>query len=74
MFSLFFGLNALCSMSGAYTATKIAERFGDKKAITLSIYGCILAASGLLTIANQHYLFSWHCFHSVSAAATPESM
>lgn len=31
MFSLFFGLNALCSMRGAYTATKIAKRFGDKK-------------------------------------------
>jgi DHA1 family bicyclomycin/chloramphenicol resistance-like MFS transporter len=57
MFSLFFGLNALCSMSGAYMATKIAKRFGDKNAITLSIYGCILAASGLLIMADQHYLF-----------------
>lgn len=57
VFSLFFGLNAVCSMAGAYMATKIAKRFGDKKAITLSIYGCILAAAGLLIMANQHYLF-----------------
>ncbi|WP_321390527.1 multidrug effflux MFS transporter [uncultured Desulfuromusa sp.] len=56
MFSLFFGLNALSSMSGAYMATKIATRFGDKKAITLTICGCILAATGLL-LATQHYLF-----------------
>ena len=57
MFSLLFALNALSSMSGAYAATSIAKRFGDKKAITLSICGCLSAAMGLVVLATQHYLF-----------------
>ncbi|WP_092346253.1 multidrug effflux MFS transporter [Desulfuromusa kysingii] len=57
LFGLFFGLNALSSMFGAYMATRIARRVGSKGAITWSICGCILAGSGLLLLAAQHYLF-----------------
>ncbi len=57
MFSLFFGLNALCSMAGAYSATAVTKRFGDKRSITLAISGCLLAAAGLLLLAGRHYLF-----------------
>ena len=56
MFSLFFGLNALCSMAGAYLATRISRRIG-KRAITRSICGCLLASLGLILLAGQHYLF-----------------
>ncbi|PLX99475.1 MAG: multidrug transporter [Desulfuromonas sp.] len=57
MFSLFFGINALSSMAGAYAATAITRRIGDKPAITLSIAGCILAAAGVALLAAQHYIF-----------------
>lgn len=56
-FSLLFGLNALVSMAGAFSSSRLTRRFDDKTIITIAIIGCIAAGTGLALTADKHYLY-----------------
>ncbi len=56
-FSLLFGLNALVSMAGAFTSSKLIKHFEDKTILTIAIFGCIVGGAGLCLFSRQHYLF-----------------
>jgi len=67
MFSLFFGINAVASMTGAYAASRVAKKFDEKLVITISVISCIFAGVCILAFAGIHYLFllvfmSWFSF------------
>lgn len=57
MFSLFFGVNALSFMAGSYSSARIVKFLSDKKMITFSVMGCILAGAGLAAFSGIHYLY-----------------
>ncbi len=56
-FSLLFGLNALVSMTGAFTSSKLIRKYDDKAILTFAIFGCIVGGAGLCLFSRQHYLF-----------------
>ncbi|XOB66098.1 multidrug effflux MFS transporter [Deferribacteres bacterium DY0037] len=56
-FGLLFGLNALCSMAGAYSSPRIVKKLSDKRTITFSIIGCMIGGIGVILFAGLHYLF-----------------
>jgi DHA1 family bicyclomycin/chloramphenicol resistance-like MFS transporter len=57
MFSLFFAVNAVSAMTGAYLSPKISKKLGNSKTITLIIAGCIASGAGIFLFADKHYMF-----------------
>lgn len=57
LFSLFFGLNALSSMAGAYSSSHLVRMVDDKKLITISVIGAIIGGAGVLALGREHYLY-----------------
>nr|WP_320051295.1 multidrug effflux MFS transporter [uncultured Desulfuromonas sp.] len=68
MFSLLFGLNALCSMCGAFASSYVVKRISDKTVITLSICGCLIGGIGVTLLGASHFLyfFAFMAFFSFS--------
>jgi len=57
MFSLLFAINALSSMCGAYASSWLVRKYNDKKLITLSIIGTMIAGLGVFALAREHFLY-----------------
>jgi len=55
-FGLLFGLNALMSMAGAFTCTRVIRYFSDAVLLSICLVGCTLAGGGILTAGGWHYL------------------
>jgi len=55
-FGLLFAINASMSMLGAFLCTRFIKRFSDAAILTVSILGCVAAATGILIFGSVHYL------------------
>jgi DHA1 family bicyclomycin/chloramphenicol resistance-like MFS transporter len=55
-FSLLFGLNALMSMSGAFTCTRLTRYLPDAALITLCLAGCLTGGLGILFFGHYHFM------------------
>ena len=55
-FSLLFGLNALMSMIGAFTCTRLTRYVSDIKLLTACFIGCLLGGIGILSFGHLHYM------------------
>lgn len=57
MFSMFFGLNAMVSMLGAFTCTRLTRYVSDVRLITASLFGYAACGLGMLLLGSVHYLY-----------------
>ncbi len=55
-FSLLFGLNALMSMSGAYTCTRLIRFLPDVRLLTFCLMGCVTGGLGILFFGHLHFM------------------
>lgn len=55
-FGLLFGINALMSMAGAFTCTRVIRYFSDSVLLSVCLVGCTLAGGGILMAGHWHYL------------------
>ena len=55
-FGLLFGINALMSMAGAFTCTRVIRYFSDSVLLSVCLIGCTLAGGGILMAGRWHYL------------------
>lgn len=56
-FSLLFGANALMSMVGAYTCTRLTRYVSDERLIRFCLMGCVAGGAILFLLGNRHFLF-----------------
>ncbi|HNY76929.1 MAG: multidrug effflux MFS transporter [Sedimentisphaerales bacterium] len=55
-FGLLFGINALMSMAGAFTCTRVIRYLSDSVLLSVCLVGCTLAGGGILMAGHWHYL------------------
>lgn len=65
-FSLLFGVNAMISMLGAFTCTRVTRYFSDVRLITISLAVYALCGLGIMLVGDIHFLAFAACMAGIS--------
>jgi len=65
-FSILFGINAMISMLGAFTSTRITRYFSDVRLITYSLLGYALCGVSMMLLGHVHCLLFAACMGGIS--------
>ncbi len=56
-FAIFFACNALVSIAGSFSCTRLNRVVSDNLLITICLLGCVCGGLGLILFGSSHYLF-----------------
>jgi DHA1 family bicyclomycin/chloramphenicol resistance-like MFS transporter len=65
-FSILFGVNAMISMLGAFTSTRITRYVSDARLITYALFIYALCGIGIMLFGHLHYLCFAVCMAGIS--------